>query len=57
MIEILAEIFLVILLISIAVTGVCAAWQTDKIRARWERDGVDEHELRASFYSAMRDRK
>lgn len=53
MLEILAAIFLVLLLIGIGVMALYATYQTDKIRARWERDGVDEHELRSRFYKAM----
>jgi hypothetical protein len=56
MLENIAAGFVVLLFVGIAVIGLYAAYQTDKIRARWERDGVDEHELRAGFYSAMRDR-
>ena len=56
MLENIAAGFVVVLLVGLGVAGLYAAYQTDKIRDRWERDGVDEYELRSRFYSAMRDR-
>ena len=51
--ELAAKIFVLSLIFVMAFIGFYCVYDIGRIREKWKKDGVDEHQIRADFYRSI----